>query len=1039
LIAAFFCFASTGHALALVSQTITFPAIPVQTTANPVVILGATASSGLPVTYAVVGGGNAASLTGSTITLSGTAGAVTVKATQPGNGTYAAAASVYQTFTVINGHLALITWKSIANGSGFVLAVKNNGTLWAWGNNSNGSLGDGSTVNQATPEQIGTATNWSAVAANYQSVALKNDGTLWTWGHNYYGELADGTETNRSTPQQIGSSKWQAIAAGYGYTIAIKSDGTLWQAGDYVDNLAQIDSATNWMSVSASYSHALAIKFDGTLWGWGDNEYGESGGGPYAGPPAQIGTDTNWKSASAGQYFSAAVKKDGTLWTWGTNSQDTLGNGTSGAPVTSPTQVGNDTNWQSVSAGAADSLALKTDGSLWAWGDNQFGQVGNGTLTSQNAPVRIGTDTNWQVTSAGSSSVAAKADGTLWIWGSPANNHGLSPVSLALGKPVSYAQGYDHAIVVRSDGTLWAWGNNQYGQLGDGTTNSQKAPEQIGTATNWKSVWAGNSISFAIKTDGTLWAWGSNMNLQLGLGLNSSAPPVLSPTQVGTAMNWQSVSVGYSGTLAVRSDGTLWAWGTNSNGQLGLGPTSPPYQVPNPVQAGTASNWKTVSTNAVSSFGVKTDGTLWAWGGDQSGVLGDGATVTQDAPEQIGSASNWQSVSAGEGFTVALKTDGTLWAWGDNLNGQLGDGTTTSRNVPEQIGTSTYWRVALAGATHTVAQQGDNTLWAWGADEYGQLGDGATAQQSVPERIQPNAQWSLASNTGMSGASFTLVATADGTLWGWGDDSHAQLAGATTDATLPQRLLPPFAPQSLTFPAFNGVLTVPMTLTASATSGLPVTYSASGTASVNGNQFTVSSFGSFALIGYQSGDANWAATGPTSASGNVGRNKLPQTILVPSVIPQQYVGTTQSQPLTATSGLPVTARIISGPASFTTTGLQFTAVGTVVIQLSQIGNDIYAAAPTVTIDVPVVKAPQTIIVPNTIPSQYVGTTQTGELAATSGLPVSYKIISGPATLSGKGVTFTGPGTVVVLASQAGNANYQPAPAVTITVQVVTSP
>jgi len=264
--------------------------------------------------------------------------------------------------------------------------------------------------------------------------------------------------------------------------------------------------------------------------------------------------------------------------------------------------------------------------------------------------------------------------------------------------------GNSHTSAVKTDGTLWAWGNNSYGQLGLGNTTSQTSPVQVGTGTNWQQVSAGTYHTMAVTTDGTLWAWGYNSNGQLGLGDTTQRT---SPTQVGTGTNWASVSasVYHSGgggyhTLAVKTDGTLWAWGNNSYGQLGLGDTT---QRTSPTQVGTGTNWASVSAGGFHALAVKTDGTLWAWGNNGYGRLGDGTTTQRTSPVQIGTDTTWQSVSAGSSHTMAVKTGGTLWAWGYNGLGQLGLGDTTQRTSPVQVGTDTDWQQVSSGGGHNMA------------------------------------------------------------------------------------------------------------------------------------------------------------------------------------------------------------------------------------------------------------------------------------------------------------------------------------------------
>ena len=334
---------------------------------------------------------------------------------------------------------------------------------------------------------------------------------------------------------------------------------------------------------------------------------------------------------------------------------------------------------------------------LYAWGRNIYGQVGDNTAVYRSSPSQVGALTNWSQVSANSSiSSAVKTDGTLWTWGRNSSGqigdntiiNRSSPVQVgALTNWSQIASGVDHTVSVKTDGTLWTWGDNSItGALGDGTVINRSSPVQVGSLTNWAQVSASTTRSSAVKTDGTLWAWGTNSLGQLGDGTTIARS---SPVQVGSLTDWLQVAMGTDHTTAVKTDGTLWAWGQNNAGQMGVPNTA--NEKSSPVQVGALTNWSLVSAGHTTTVAVKTDGTLWSWGQGSNGALGDNTIVGKSSPVQVGALTTWSSASIGYRTGAALKTDGTLWVWGQNSNGQLGDGTVVDKSSPVQVGVLSSW------------------------------------------------------------------------------------------------------------------------------------------------------------------------------------------------------------------------------------------------------------------------------------------------------------------------------------------------------------
>jgi len=295
-----------------------------------------------------------------------------------------------------------------------------------------------------------------------------------------------------------------------------------------------VGSFSDWCQVSAGTNHNLALRRNGTAWSWGCNAYGRLGDNTStnrSSPVSIVGGFTDWCQVSAGDSHSLALRCNGTAWSWGNNGNGRLGDNTPDNRSIPVSVVGGFTDWCQVSAGGGHNLAIRTNGTAWAWGCNFRGRLGDDTITSRSSPVSVvGGFTDWCQVSAGGG----------------------------------------HSLGVRCNGTAWAWGDNQYGNLGDDTASVRSSPVSVvGGFTDWCQVSAGNCHSLGLRTNGSAWAWGSNTCGRLGDGtVTSRSSPV---SVVGGFTDWCQISGGGFQSLAVRTNGTAWAWGLNSAGQLGDG------------------------------------------------------------------------------------------------------------------------------------------------------------------------------------------------------------------------------------------------------------------------------------------------------------------------------------------------------------------------------------------------------------------------------------------------------------------------------------
>ena len=362
----------------------------------------------------------------------------------------------------------------------------------------------------------------------------------------------------------------------------------------------------------ADDSNVIDYEGERSMFGWGEsasNKYAFWGPGSESDKSSPVQTPGSiWKFVARayadqnGTYM--ALKSNGNLYTWGGNNQGNLGqNQGSGGAGSSPRQIPGE--WSDACAvGKNNNYAVKTNGKLFTWGNHNYGELGQNNLTKYSSPAQVGSDTNWTTTRRGIS-----------------------------------AGGYITSVI-KTDGTLWTWGQNTYGDLGLNNRTNYSSPVQIPGST-WSKISAGEDDMASIKTDGTLWVWGRNNAGQSGVNDKTARS---SPTQVpGTT--WRSVDVSRRFMIATKTDGTLWTWGLNESGQLGQNETDDAYYS-SPVQVPGTTWAEEISCAEYTSIATKTDGTLWAWGANGDGGLGQNNTTSYSSPVQIGSGlTGWKYVS----------------------------------------------------------------------------------------------------------------------------------------------------------------------------------------------------------------------------------------------------------------------------------------------------------------------------------------------------------------------------------------------------------
>lgn len=713
--------------------------------------------------------------------------------------------------------------QKIAAGWSHSYYLCNNGnTVNAWGADTLGQLGNGQVDMNPHPVP-GTVNNltgvWKIRSGYEHGIALKKDSMVWTWGSNQFGQLGNGSFISTSAPVKVnGLSGIIAVTGGQaGYhTLALKEDGTVWAWGKNTEGQlgdgtlinsnvpVQVSGLTDVVAISGGEFHSLAVKSDGTAWAWGRNSNGQLGDSTttLSNVPVQVKNITTAIDIKGGRYWSMVLLSDSTVWAWGQNGDGQLGNGNNTQQLI-PVQVSGLNNVVAITGAAFHGLALKSDGTIRAWGRGSDGQLGDGLIAASNVPVQVsGINNAVEIVSGTNYSFALTATDSIYAWGrniygqlgdgtsgnyryTPVATIGLCATSLVPPAVFKISAGWSHTLYLCNSGaSVNSWGANLFGQLGNGATsqNPNPTPSVISGVTNVKSIAAGYQHTLVLANDSTVWAWGDNASGQLGNGtFNSDSIP----TQVPGLTQVVSVSGGTAAyhSLALKADGTVWAWGRNTDGQLGIG-TTVNSNVPMQVQG--LSHIVAISGGEYHSLAIRKDGTVWAWGRNGNGQLGDNTVANSNVPVQVIGMTGAIEVAAGRFYSIALRSDSTVWTWGENLYGQLGNGATVDAHTPVQVTGLTDATAIAGGAFHGLAIKSNQTVVSWGRNSYGNLGNGTLTNSSTIVPVS-----SLTNVIAIDGGTnYSIALRSDDSLFAFGRNTFGQIGdGTVTDPQVPKAVI----------------------------------------------------------------------------------------------------------------------------------------------------------------------------------------------------------------------------------------------------------
>lgn len=680
----------------------------------------------------------------------------------------------------------------VAAGGNFTLALKADGTVWSWGSNQYGQLGDGTTISRGTPAPVvGLSDVKKIVAGTNHAFAITETNRLFSWGANSYGQLGINSTKNTSIPTYVlDMIETLTVDAGAYHSVAVTLQGRVFTWG--YNSSGQLGNTTgskylyahvvpglyDIIDAVAGENHTLALGEDGSLWAWGANSYGQLGDGTTTKrtEPQLITNFGPVKQLTAGSSFSAALLEDGTVYTWGDNFYGQLGDEMV-TRRTTPAPVPGLTGIKALSASTYQMAALAQDDTLLAWGSNSSGQLGDGTTMNRAVPISVSGLTNIASFSTGAYHMAAVTEnGSVCCWGSNGSGQlgdgAILSASMPMDIPLSsevetVTSGATHTFALSTSRTLFGWGSNNEGQLGHQTSGNVGTPTQVYELTNdVTAVAAGTAHTIAVNRQGTVYTWGDNSKGQLGR--NNFEDRILPGTTYNNLTDVKAVAAGDYHSIALKEDGTVYTWGANSYGQLGNRYADNAFDIPQLLSSFT--DVKAVAAGAYHTVALKEDGTVYAWGANSYGQLGNGETANLNTPTLIPGLSDVIAIAAGANHTIALKSDGTVWAWGANSSGQLGIGTIASQKTPVQVTGLTGITGIAAGANHTIAWN-DTKCYTWGQNSAYQLGDGTNVNKQSPVLLEGLGGIQAADG----GTQHTIVVKMDGSLAAWGSNSAGQL------------------------------------------------------------------------------------------------------------------------------------------------------------------------------------------------------------------------------------------------------------------------
>ncbi|PWU05575.1 MAG: RCC1 repeat-containing protein [Verrucomicrobia bacterium] len=708
----------------------------------------------------------------------------------------------------------------ISAGGRHVLALKKNGEVWAWGDNSEGQLGSLSIgAKSFQPIKVSLPAERRAISVSggdRHSLILLDDHTVIGLGVGLEGGLRLGGNGGKYSFIP-GLTDVTAIAAGGLHSLVLKKDGTVWAFGSNIcgqlGDGTQTDRATlvevvglknkHIVAIAAGLQSSYALTKDGCVFTWGmDVTARADENKTNRREPVQVEGLTGIKAIAAGWRHAVALKSDGTVWFWGKRWNGIFGIKDTEDFVSQPQEVAGIGDAVKIAAGSEHTVVVRADGAMWAFGSNTKGQLGTeeawpGSVIFTPQPSVLKNNVE-KVTAGIDTTYALRKDGNISAFGSfesgqmgdGIGSHATAVQVYEETKADNVTCGISHTAIRRVDGTVgWVgfYDTEKFAREEKNPNDQSYKLKILMTLGTIIQVASGNHHSILLRSDGTVWAYGKGEKGQLGDGKNETS---MIPVQVTGLTNILAIAAGGESSLAICSDGSVMTWGSNEFGQLGDGTTDDrprPVTVsglpqiiataPGEGQESMSKEERTICAMGKDHALVRAaDGTLWIWGNNKDRQLIGSADTIIKTPQKVPNLTDVKSVAAGEGFSLALLKNQTVFAWGKNFVGQLGLGNEVATPTPTSIPGLTSVAQIAAGTWHSLARLKDGTVKAWGLNDLGQLGNGTFNNRNSPVTVQ-----GLERITDIAaGERHSLAVRNDHTIWSWGSNEYEQLGVSAT-------------------------------------------------------------------------------------------------------------------------------------------------------------------------------------------------------------------------------------------------------------------